>query len=95
MIVRFVCESTETSKSLRIFRGLESSVESNIGQQLQFISLKTSGANSDSLDSVGGASAVFGKSSLKHSKSFRFVLSNQKAARALTNTRNSESNPTR
>ena len=32
---------------------------------------------------VGGTSAVFGKSSLKQSKSFRFLLSNQKLARTL------------
>ena len=33
---------------------------------------------------TGRTSAGFGKSSLKHSKSFRFLLSNQKLARALT-----------
>ena len=35
---------------------------------------------------VGRISASFGKSSLKHSKSFRIMSSNQKLARALTNT---------
>ena len=39
---------------------------------------------------VGGTSSVFGKSSLKHSKSFRIILSNQKLARASTS--QSESN---
>ena len=36
--------------------------------------------------SVEGTSASFGKSSLKHAKSFRIISSNQKLARALTST---------
>ncbi len=35
---------------------------------------------------AGEISASFGKSSLKHSKNFRIILSNQKLARALTST---------
>ena len=43
-------------------------------------------SNSYNYFSVGGTRAVFGKSSLKHSKCFRFLLSNQETARALTST---------
>ncbi len=35
---------------------------------------------------IGGISASFGKSSLKHSTDFRIISSNQKLARALTST---------
>ena len=40
----------------------------------------------ETCNTVGGTSDGFGKSSLKHSKSFWIFLSNQKLARALANT---------
>ena len=51
---------------------------------LYFIYNSLHGLQKRSLLVVGGTSAVFDKSLLKHSKIFRFLLSNQETARELT-----------